>query len=333
MKAKKIPLKKPTSRQVQKFILNSIIIVVGNAITAAASVLFIVPNNFAMGGTTGVGIFIRNLLVQYASISAANTEWIVNITVYVANLILFVVGVIFLGKKFAVSTLAGTLLYPAFMSLFNLIDVSSFLGDDLMLNAVCGGILFGLGIGVVVRVGSSTGGTDIPPLILQKYFNMPVSTGLWIIDISIVLIQIVASDFNMILYGFIITLLSSVVIEKVAPIGMRRTQVKIVSNRYLEIRDMILTKISRGVTVLYGQTGYLEQECHVLLTVISHRQLVMLKAEVQRIDPDAFMTISEVSEVRGRGFHSEGVDFLMPQDKANPNLPPPPEEHGGPKEP
>ena len=175
---------------------------------------------------------------------------------------------------------------------------------------------------VVLDVGASTGGTDIPPLIFQKYFNTPVSVSLWLIDGFIILLQFVACAtipigtlLPNIFYGILITLLTSVSIDKVSPIGMRRTQVKIISNHYLEIRDMILTKIDRGVTVLYGQTGYLKEDCHMLLTVISHRQLVRLKAEVEKIDPEAFMTVSVVSEVRGRGFHSDGVDFLIPEEE------------------
>ena len=184
-----------------------------------------------------------------------------------------------------------------------------------------GGLLFGFGIAIVVRVGASTGGTDIPPLIFQKYFGTPVSMSLWLLDGAIIALEFTVPNFaesvgiQSVIYGVLITLIAALVIGKVSPIGMRRTQVKIISEHYLEIRDMILNKISRGVTVLYGQTGYLKQDCHMLLTIISHRQLVALKAEVEKIDPRAFMTISVVSEVRGLGFHSDGVDFLMPQEK------------------
>ncbi len=323
--------KKPTKRQWQKFLLNSLIIVLGNFIAAAGAELFIVPLGFTMGGTTGIGILVRNLIELYGqNVAPAVVDWVVNITVYAANFILFVIGVIFLGKKFAAGTLAGTILYPVCMTLLHLLDglyegaFGETIGQSLhdpLLSAIMGGLLFGAGIGIVVRVGASTGGTDIPPLIFQKYFNTPVSLSLWALDGSIILLQFAAwpqVTVAQVLYGVIITIVTSVVIDKVSPIGMRRTQVKIISERYLEIRDMILTKIDRGVTILYGQTGYLKEDCHMLLTVISHRQLVRLKAEVEKIDPNAFMTVSVVSEVRGRGFHSDGVDFLMPQDDDEP---------------
>ncbi len=307
-------LRKPTKRQVERFLLHSFIIVLGNAITAAGTGLFIEPYDFAMGGTTGIGFFMRHILP-----ASAISEWVAVITVYVANIVLFVLGAVLLGKKFALSTLAGTLLYPTFLALFKLVPMPVF--EDRFLASMCGALLFGLGIGIVIRVGASTGGTDIPPLILHKFFNLPVSVTLWVLDMAIVALQIIgAPSAECILYGIVITLVSSIVIDKVAPIGMKRTQVQIISAKHEEIRAMILNEISRGVTVLYGETGYLRNEARVLLTVISHREIVKLKTKVQAIDPEAFMTISVVSEVHGRGFYSEGVDFLIPKEEDEPIL-------------
>ncbi len=316
----------PTRRQVYRLLLNILFIVVGNAITAAGAAFFIVPNGFAMGGTTGIGILVRDILVKYTDVSEQWRDWAVEITVYALNIILFVIGAILLGKKFAISTGAGTFLYPTFLTIYapieqwyadtygHSIGAGGELGSPLFA-MLCGALLFGLGVGLVLRVGASTGGTDIPPLIFKKYFNASVSTTMWIIDFGIVALNsIAAPSVESVLYGIFITIISAILVDKVSPIGMKRIQVKIVSMHYREIRDMILKKVSRGVTVLYGQTGYLKQPCHMLLTVISSRQLVTLKSEVQKIDPEAFMTISTVSEVKGRGFHTEGVDFLMPQE-------------------
>ena len=317
-----------------RFLLNSLIIIAGNAITAAGAVLFIIPNGFTMGGTTGIGIFVRNLISE----SVVWREWVVSITVYAVNIALFVVGALILGKKFAASTFAGTLLYPTFVAFFTYINdlyveangapigVAGEMGNPVVA-AICGGVLFGLGISFVIRVGASTGGTDIPALLLQRFFGTPVSTTLTVLDTVIIFLQFTAPEvgLNAVIYGIGINVLHSVVIAKISPIGMRRTQVKIISNHYLEIRDIILNKISRGVTVLYGQTGYLKEDCHMLLTVISPRQLVPLKAEIQKIDPNAFMTISEVSEVRGNGFHTDGVEFLMPEEREYLTIVPPEE--------
>ncbi len=338
---KKFHFKRPTKRQTQRFFLNVLFIVLGNAITAAGSAFFIVPNGFSMGGTTGLGIFVRDMLAKYSAVGEEWTNWAVQITVYSANIILFLLGVILLGKKFAVATGAGTFLYPSFLSLYTPLQEAYFNANGHNIGAggelgsplfamLCGALLFGLGVGLVLRVGASTGGTDIPPLIFKKYFNAPVSVTMWIVDFSIVALNLIAAPLESVLYGAIITLISSIVVDKVTPIGMKRIQVKIVSMHYKEIRDMILKKVSRGVTVLYGQTGYLKQPCHMLLTVVSSRQLVTLKSEVQKIDPNAFMTISTVSEVSGKGFHTEGVEFLMSQrDDGSPAMVDDPDESDG----
>ncbi len=314
----KLPkLKKPNRKQVRVFVRHSLIVVFGNALAAAASAFFIIPNNFVMGGTTGIGIFVRNLLDN-------NNEWIVSLTVYIANIFLFLIGSVFLGKKFAVATLAGTLLYPTFISAFTFLNNlymnahggNALAYSDPLLAVVCGSILFGLGIGLVVRVGASTGGTDIPPLILHKYFGIPISVGLWGLDLTIVFLQLFARiSVEMVLYGVVITLLSSVIIDVVSPVGMRKAQVKIISKKYKEIRDMILNEMNRGVTTLYGQTGFLKEKCFVLLTIVSNRDVIKLKNRIQEIDPEAFLMVSVVSEVRGRGFSSDRIALPRSEEK------------------
>ncbi len=300
--------KKPTKAQVKKFLIYCLIIVVGNALAAAGAELFIVSNDLVMGGTTGVGIFVSSLLTKTGSVSAQTAKWIGNITVYAANIILFIIGAILLGKRCAAATLAGTLLYPSFKSLYTLISHGQPLVTDRFLAVFFGAFIFGAGVAIVVRVGASTGGTDIPPLIFNRYFGLPVSVTMWCLDASIVFLQFFAGNsFETILYGILICIISSLMIEKLSPIGLKKTQVKIISKKYRAIREMILSELNRGVTVLYGQTGYLKEKCYVLLTIVSNRELVKLKNQVQRIDPEAFMTISVVSEVRGRGFSSEGI--------------------------
>ena len=151
------------------------------AIAAASSACFILPNNLVIGGTTGIGIFVGHFWNENA----------VSIVALIANIILYVIGVFLLGKKFAMSTLLGTVLYPVFMGLFSMAIGDRILTDDKLLACICGGLFMGIGIGIVVREGASTGGTDIPPLILNKYFGLPVSVGVWIVDLTIVFMQAV----------------------------------------------------------------------------------------------------------------------------------------------
>ena len=261
------------------------------------------PGGLVVGGTTGVGIFVEQIWdFEYARV----------VTVYAANIALFLLGTVLLGKSFFWATLAGTFLYPAFLSLFDAVNAAYV--------AAHGSLLFGAGIGLVVRVGASTGGTDIPPLLLQHFFGIPVSISLWVLDFAVVLLQLFAdATMQTILYGIVICVLSSVVIEVVTPLGQRKMQVKIVSHRYPEIREMILNDLDRGVTMLYGKTGYLREKCYMLLTVVSPRELVRLKNKVQQIDPDAFLTVSVVSEVRGRGFSRESV-YLPKEEEGKGDL-------------
>ena len=107
------------------------------------------------------------------------------------------------------------------------------------------------------------------------------------------------------LYGILITLIAALLVDVVSPIGLKRTQVKIISRKYREIRLMILNDLNRGVTMLYGKTGFLKENCYVLLTIVNNREVVRLKNAIHKIDPDAFLMFSVVSEVRGRGFSSE----------------------------
>ncbi len=319
----KIQLKKPTKKQVCRFLVYCLIVMAGNAVAAAASTLFIIPNGFVMGGTTGLGIFVRNLV-------DGSNEWLVSLTVYAVNILFFLVGAILLGKKFAVGTLAGTLLYPSFVSLFTYLNElytsstgHAIASEDPWLAIICGTLLFGTGIGSVVRIGASTGGTDIPPLILKKFFNIPVAVSLWCLDLTIVLIQLIVVPFETVLYGIIITVFSSAVVDLVSPIGLRKRQVQIVSRCWKEIRTMILNEMHRGVTLLHARTGFLQEERYVIMTVVSNREVVRLRNAVQAIDPEAFFTVSVVSEVRGRGFSSEKI--LLPlseeRDADDPSVP------------
>jgi len=284
------------------------IVIIGNMIASAGAALFTVPYGLVLGGTTGLGIFCRTI----------SEDIPVTVVVYIANAVLYIVGVIFLGKKFAFSALLGTILYPTFMQIFGtLIGDTMLAGEDRLLASIFAAMLFGTGIGLVVRQGSSTGGTDIPPLIFQKYFGLNVSIGLWLTDSVVLIMQAVAflvtkEPFENVLYGLVTVFLSSFVIELITPIGLKKMQVKIISEKYGAIREMILNELNLGVTVLYGQTGFLQEKCHMLLTVVSKRGLVKLKNATQKIDPNAFLMISVISEVRGRGYTIERV--VLPKE-------------------
>ena len=161
----------------------------------------------------------------------------------------------------------------------------------------------------MIRVGGSTGGMDIPPLVLQKYFRIPVAVSMTVFDLAILFAQALSSPKEQVLYGVVLVFVYSIVLDKVILLGSRRTEVKLVSAHTDELRSAILSELDRGVTLLSAEGGYLRQPGQLLLTVISHRELPRLERLVHAIDPACFMIVSEVTEVRGRGFSLE-KDYL-----------------------
>lgn len=266
-------------------------ILLGNALYALAAAAFILPNGLITGGSTGLALIARRL-------------WGIPVEGFVAlfNPLMFLLGLLVLGKRFALTTLVSSFWYPAVFGLFQRLPGIAFPLRDRLLAVVFAGGMIGVGIGVVIRAGASTGGMDIPPLVLQKKLGVPVSVSIYAFDFAILLGQMAFAPREDVLYGILLLLIYSLVLDKVLMLGATRTQVKVVSGRYQEIRERILHTLDRGCTLLQGETGFCRNPWPVVLTVVSGRELPRLTRTVQEIDPDAFLVISRVSEVRGRGF-------------------------------
>ncbi|MDD6067027.1 MAG: YitT family protein [Firmicutes bacterium] len=266
-------------------------ILFGNAVLAFGIAGFVLPQGMITGGATGLGIITNRILGIDVSVAVA-----------CYNLVLFVVGALVLGKKFALTTIISTLVYPVFLSVFSQMEWVCTLTGNLMLAAVYAGILVGLGVGIVIRLGASTGGMDIPPLILNKKFGIPVAVSMYLFDSAILLLQAFYSDKEQILYGILIVILSSIMLNYVSLAGQKKIQVMIVSKHYLEIRDALLQKLDLGATMFYIETGYLQKHEMAVCCVASSRKLYAINEVVQQIDPKAFTSITQINEVRGRGF-------------------------------
>jgi uncharacterized membrane-anchored protein YitT (DUF2179 family) len=266
-------------------------VLAGNTIYALAVSLFILPGGLITGGTTGLALVAYN-------------QFNIPVAVFVAvfNIFMFIAGVMVLGKEFAFTTLISTFYYPFILGVFERVLGKSGLTDDRMLGTVFAGILIGVGIGMVIRAGASTGGMDIPPLILNKKKHLSVSLTMSAFDCMILLSQMIFSNKEQILYGILLVLIYTVVLDKVLLIGRNQMQVKIISDKYEEINQNIQEKMDRGTTLLGSEGGYMRQASFTVLTVISGRQLSKLNELVMSIDPQAFMIINKVNEVRGRGF-------------------------------
>ena len=267
------------------------IIIVGNVLYALTVKLFLLPGNLMTGGTTGIGLMVGRL-----------TGMSLSGFVFIFNLVMLAVGFMLLGKKFALTTVISSFAYPIALELFDRILGEMVLTEEPILNTIFSGLGIGMTLGLVIRTGASTGGMDIPPLVLNKYFHIPVSVSLNFLDLLILAGQAVYNPAERILYGILLVLIYTIVLDKVMMIGTTRTEVKIISRQVEEIRQIILAEVDRGVTVLYGEGGYLQEETRVVLSILSNRELPKLERLIRDIDPEAFMIVSRVTEVRRKGF-------------------------------
>lgn len=270
---------------------NAAAICVGNALYALTVVLFLLPSGLITGGATGIALAVNRL--SGLSVSGVLLAF---------NLAMLGLGWAVLGRRFALSTLASSLLSPVFLALWERLLGDFVLTGDLILCTLFAGFGIGISLGIVIRAGASTGGMDIPPLVLQKLFRLPVSGTMMAFDLAVLLAQAVSSPVEQVLYGIVLVIVYTIVLDKMILSGASRTEVKIVSEQSDAIRAAILSQLDRGVTVLHGEGGYLHEPSAVLLSVISNRELPRLEKLVRGIDPACFMIVSHVSEVSGRGF-------------------------------
>ncbi|MCF0105932.1 MAG: YitT family protein [Holdemanella sp.] len=285
-------------------ILDTVFILLGNTIYALGITLFILPGNLLMGGTTGIGL----VLNHYFNIPLSTF-------VLIFNICMFLLGAFILGKKFAMTTLLSTFYYPIILGVFERVFQNVSITNDILLNTFFGGLFIGVALGIVVRQGASTGGMDIPPLVLKKLFRIPVSYSVMVFDVIILLFQFRFSNITNLLYGIILIVLYSTILDKVLLIGTQKVELKIISKQPEKIQRGILEELDRGLTILHGKTGYLKIETDVIISVMNMRDVLRIERIIHDIDEEAFIIITQVNEVKGRGFSSEKI-YL--EEKQNP---------------
>lgn len=269
------------------------VISAGSIILAFGVVAFIVPTGLITGGATGLGLVLHHYFNMPLEAGVS-----------VLNAFCFVLGLLVLGKKFALTTLIGTFLYPAALGVLGRIPwISQLNADgDPMLAAVYGGALIGLGVGLVIRMGASTGGMDIPTLVIAKKLHLSVAYTMYAVDFTILLCQLPFSNSQQVLYGIIVLVATTIIMDKIMVIGVHQTQVMIISPKYMEINDMIQEKLNRGSTMLEAMSGRLKRPMKVIMTVVSNRQIPELNKLVGSVDPNAFIVVTQANEVKGNGF-------------------------------
>lgn len=270
---------------------NLALIVLGNFILALGIMLFVSPMDFVSGGATGLGLLMEKAIGLKLSVGVG-----------ILNVITFILGLFVLGKRFAATTLLSTFLYPGFLAIMETMPELATLNTDPIVAAVFGGACIGVGVGLVIRMGSSTGGMDIPPIILQKYTGIAVAVSINVMDLIIMATQMPFSTPQKVMYSLMMLAVTTVVMDKVAMLGVTQTQVMVISSKYQEINKAIHDKIDRGTTLLNATSGHLGQEQKVVMSIINNRQLHELTKVVKEVDPHAFLIVNRINEVHGNGF-------------------------------
>ncbi|SJZ38094.1 YitT family protein [Anaerorhabdus furcosa] len=272
-------------------IRNTFLILLGNFLLALAVGFFILPYNILSGGVAGIAVALHSFI-------QIPTDVMVNALV----IGLFFVGWILLGKDFAIKTVVSSFVYPVFLTL-----ISSFLTPpanlDPILASLYGGLIAGVGIGLVIRTGSSTGGMDIPPLVVHKYTNISIAKLILITDFLTVLLGLFAYNLETVLIGIISVFTTSYAIDKVLVVGGQESKsVQIISAEYDKISKEIHDKLNRGTTITLARGGYTNDEKNVVLAVVSQNQYPQLIDIINEIDPKAFIITTDTTDVHGEGF-------------------------------
>ncbi|SJZ67717.1 YitT family protein [Anaerorhabdus furcosa] len=275
-----------------KKIVDILMVVVGNIFIAFGVSAFILPYNILSGGLAGIGIAL------YPFIHVEPTLFVNFFTI-----VLFILGVVFLGKGFALKTMISSIVYPVALILFKgkfQIEV------DPLLAALYGGLLSGIGAGIAMRTGASTGGINVVTMILHKYTSLSLATLVLILDAIAVGLGLFSMGIEAVLIGFIAVWAGSQAVDKVLMMGLQDAKaVQIISPQYQAISDAIHEKMVRGTTLLHAEGGYSHDERKVVLTVVSKNQYRELTRLVNEIDPNAFIVMSDTNEVKGLGFSYE----------------------------
>jgi uncharacterized membrane-anchored protein YitT (DUF2179 family) len=273
--------------------------------------IFLVPNNLIGGGVTGIAS-----IVQYATGGTVKMGY----TYFLVNAGLLVAALFVIGKNFGVKSVYAIILASVGLNVFQGIIPQSFiqsmaLDNGKLMSTIMGGIMVGVGIGMSLSQGGSTGGTDIIALMINKYRNISLGRLILFMDVVIILSSLLVPSYTAdgqlvpfveklttVVYGLILIAVCTSVLDIYMAGSKQSVQVFVFSKKYKELADAITRDLHRGVTVLEGQGWYTKTEAHVLMVMTRKTDLSMILRYVKTIDPDAFLSITSVSGVYGKGF-------------------------------
>ena len=281
--------------RLKKIILDILVILIGNLCIALAVAFFVIPNKLLVGGTAGIAVALN-------AFWAVPEEVVINVLVYS----LFIAGAFVLGREFFFKTITSTLVYPILLALatdlYKIIPIE-YITMDTLTSIICAGVLVGFGIGIVYRRNASTGGMDIIPLIINKYTGIPLHILVMAVDCFTVLLGVIAYGLQAAIYGVISVAICSFIIDKTILLGAKQTkQVQIISQESDAILERILQDLDRGCTIVESRGGYTNQKRDMLMVVVPINEYQRMIDVVHEMDSSAFVIVSDINEIRGRGF-------------------------------
>ncbi len=274
-------------------IMEYFLITLGAFLVALGVYFFLVPSNLAVGGVSGLAIVLKAYLPNLN----------IGILSMMMNGILFIVGFIFIGVGFGAKTIYSSMAISGFLGLMEVFyPMQQPFTDDLFLVLVMGVLVSGAGIAIVFNQNASTGGTDIIAKILNKYFKLSIGVGLFIADFFIVAAAGFVFGIEVFMYAFIGLILNGTVIDGMIEGFNTCVEVMIISRESDKIRDYVMNRMERGVTVYHATGGYTREPKEVLLTVVGMREFIQLRKFIKQTDRHAFITTKKAHEILGEGF-------------------------------
>ncbi|MBB5183383.1 YitT family protein [Catenisphaera adipataccumulans] len=270
-------------------------IVFGNFLVAVATWYFVIPNDILNGGTAGLAIALKPVL---------HTDTVLMNNLF--TIVFFAIGALTLGRRFAARSLLSSISYPVMLTVLSAV-MQPAEEMPMYIAAIYSGVLSGIGLGLVFRTDASTGGMDVPALILAKYTNMKSGDAIFLVDALVVLLGVFTYGIVPALIGIIAVYVTGAAVNRTVLLGAQPAKnVMIVSDDWQEIETTLMKKVNRGVTRLSAQGGYTKKERPVLMCVIRQKQYPQLEEQVRAIDPHAFIIVNDVHRVEGEGF-SENI--------------------------
>ncbi len=276
----------------KNIIKQTILIVLGSFIVALGVYYFMVPENLATGGVSGLAIVLNNYLT--IPVSMIN---------FVLNIILLIIGFIFLGKEFGGKTIISVFFLSFFMYLMeSFYPATKPVTDETLLNLICGIVISSMGLSIVFNQNASTGGTDILAKLFNKYFNLDMGKGMMAADIVVVILAFFTYGIQTGILGAFGWFLNGIVVNYFIDGFSIKYEVVIITKHPKEVKEYIFQKLDRGVTVYKAEGGYTSENKDIIVTLLERREYFILKSEMKEIDPESFVIVRNVQEVYGYGF-------------------------------